>query len=151
MVLLLCAQGAAAAIDPSGCDQDWRLEPITQGFDYATDIQPVWSQYCANCHVDHAGSPLAGLDLDPAFSYTNLVLAPDGGLTIYLVEPFNPAGSLLFRKLNCNVPGPDVDGVRMPYGRPALSPALQALVYDWIAAGAPLSLERMFAGGFEER
>jgi hypothetical protein len=42
--------------------------------------------------------------------------------------------SLLFTKLNCE----SVDvGVRMPRDRPAIPLVEQALVHDWILAGAP--------------
>ena len=145
------ANAAHSAIDPGGCDSEWREQPITQAFNYSNDIQPIWSQFCANCHVDHGGAPLAGLDLDPPFSYSNIVNAPNGDLSILLVASFDPAGSLVFRKINCDAPGPHPGGARMPLGRPPLSPAVQALLYDWIAAGAPLQLERLFAAGFESR
>lgn len=151
LLLALWAGVAKAAIPPAGCDTDWRQQPITHGFDYATDIQPVWNQFCANCHVAHGGAPLAGLDLDPPFSYTNIVDTPDAGLTILLVAPGNPADSLLWRKVNCNEPGPQVNDQRMPLGRPPLPFEQQALLYDWIAAGAPFSLDRVMGSGMEER
>jgi len=37
----------------------------------------------------------------------------------------------------------------MPFGRPPLPLALQSLVYDWIAAGAPV--EVLLRDGFDER
>ena len=151
MSLILVAMVAQAVIEPSGCDSDWRLQPITQTFNYADDVQPVWNQYCANCHVDHGGVPAAGLDLDPAFSYLNLVNAPNNTLSILLVSPGDPQGSLIFRKVNCIEPGPEMGDPRMPLGRPRLPPTQQALIHDWIAAGAPILLERLYASGFEER
>jgi len=149
--LLFVSQVAVAAIPPADCDTDWQTAAIAQSFDYAADIQPIWTQFCANCHVDHGGAALAGLDLNPAFSYNNLVNAPDGSLSIYLVAPGEPSESLLWRKLNCNAPGPHAGAARMPLGRPVLTPILQALVYDWINAGAPANLQRIHAGGFEAR
>ena len=148
LCLPICAD---AAIDPTGCEDAWREQAITYAFDYGQDIQPIWSQYCANCHVDFGGAPLAGLDLNPAFSYSNLVNAPDGCLSIFLVAPGDPAGSLLFRKVNCTAPGPHLGAGRMPLGRLPLSPTLQARIYDWIAAGAPMAIDRIFAAGFEVR
>ena len=151
-VVALCLPMLAnAAIDPTGCEDTWRTQPITYAFDYAKDIQPIWGQYCANCHVAFGGAPLAGLDLNPAFSYSNLVGAPDTSLSIFLVAPGDPAASLLFRKINCTAPGPFVNAGRMPLGRIPLSPTLQARIYDWIAAGAPMTLDRIFAASFEER
>ena len=115
----------------------------------STNIQLVWTQFCANSHVDHGGVPLAGLDLNRPFSYANLINAPDGGLTIYLVAPPDPAESLLWRKLNCNAPGPHQGAARTPLGRPPPSAALQALDYDGIKAGAPQTLQRIHASDFE--
>ena len=151
LLLILVSAVANSAIEPSGCDTAWRQQPITQEFSYLEDIQPVWNQFCANCHVDHGGGPAAGLDLDPAFSYPNLVNAPNGTLSILLVAPGDPAGSLIFRKINCSEPGPELGDPPMPLGRPSLPPSQQALIYDWIAAGGPMQLERLFASGFEER
>lgn len=151
LLALLGSAGGHAAIEPSGCDGEWRQQPITHGFDYALDIQPIWDQFCANCHINHAGSPQAGLDLDPPFSYFNLVEVPDGTLSIFLVAPGVPAQSLLWRKLNCEVPGPETGDRRMPLNRVPLTPALQARIHDWIAAGAPQVLERLFASGLEDR
>jgi hypothetical protein len=151
LAVALLAGSASAAIPPEGCDGEWLSEPVTQRFDYANDIQPIWDQFCANCHINHAGSPQAGLDLDPPFSYFNLVDVPDGGLSILLVKPGDPEASLLWRKVNCSVPGPDPEDNRMPLNRVPLTPAAQARIHDWIAAGAPQMLERLFAGGFEAR
>lgn len=151
-IVALCLPMAAnAAIDPTGCEDAWRTQPVTYAFDYAKDIQPIWGQYCSNCHVDFGVTPLGGLDLNPQFSYTNLVNAPDASLSILLVAPGDPAGSLLFRKINCSAPGPHVGAGRMPLGRVPLSPAVQARLYDWIAAGAPIQIDRVFAAGFEVR
>ena len=151
-IAVLCLPlGANAAIDPTGCDATWREQTVTYAFDYAKDIQPIWGQYCSNCHVDFGGSPLGGLDLNPAFSYNNLVGSPDNSLSIFLVAPGDPAGSLLFRKINCIAPGSFQGAARMPLGRVPLNPTLQALIYDWIAAGAPIQLDRIFAASFEVR
>lgn len=142
---------AAAAIEPTGCETAWLAQPVTQGFDYDNDIQPIWDQFCANCHVSHAGMPLGGLDLDPPFSLSNLVGAPSSDLSLLLVAPGDPLASLLWRKVNCDSPGPRKGDGRMPFARPPLSAALQARIFDWIAAGAPQLLDRVFANGMEPR
>ena len=51
----LCAHAALAQIAPTECSKGWEREPRTQSFDYALDIQPIWGQFCANCHVDNYG------------------------------------------------------------------------------------------------
>ena len=149
--LSLCLVAQPAAIMPSACDPAWAQQAISHSFDYALDIQPIWDQYCANCHVAHAGQPLAGLDLNAPFSFNNLWFQPDTTLSIYLVQPYAPEDSLLFRKINCSQPGPLSHSASMPLGRPALPAVLQARVYDWIKAGAPLLQERFFASGLEAR
>lgn len=149
-VYALYLSSLIAAIEPSGCDPAFRAVPQTHTFDYATQIQPIWIQFCADCHVQHGGNPAMGLDLEPPFSRDNLVLVPSAqDPTIALVWPGQPAISLLLRKLNCSAPGPLIGLARMPFGRPPLESALQALVYDWIAAGAPV--EVLWRDGFDER
>ena len=136
----------AAAAQPSECDSIAAI-PIRWNIDYAKDIQAIFSTRCANCHVDHAGSPSADLDLDPKWSYENLVGAPSwtGGT---LVVPGNPAASVLYQKINCDVP---VFGARMPRDRPALPLAEQALIHDWIMLGAQRITDTLFGNGFEPR
>lgn len=145
MVLL-----ALTGVEPSGCDPGFQAEAQAHAFDYAGQIQPLWNQYCANCHVAHGGNPAQGLDLDPPFSRDNLLWVPSSQEpSRLLVWPGQPAASLLFRKLNCSEPGPLPGGEQMPLGRPALGSADQALVYDWIAAGAPV--EVLWRDGFDLR
>lgn len=136
----------AAHAQPSGCTSIAGV-PITWNIDYYKDIQAIFSTRCSNCHVDHAGNPQAGLDLDPKWSYENLVGTPSGSGDI-LVVPGNPQASVLFQKINCDTP---VAGLRMPRLRPALPVAEQALIYDWIMLGAPRISDTMFASGFEPR
>lgn len=140
----------ALAVPPESCDPAFLAEPQTHAFNYAAQIQPIWNQYCADCHVQHGGNPVMGLDLEPPFSRDNLVLVPSAqDPTVALVWPGQPEISLLWHKLNCASPGPLPGGHQMPFGRPPLPLALQALVYDWIAAGAPV--EVLLRDGFDER
>jgi hypothetical protein len=136
------------AIEPSGCDTEFLTQPVRYRFNYEQDIQPLWAKRCSNCHVDHAGNPLGGLDLDPPGSYSNIVNAPSVADPILLVRPRDPRASLMFRKINCEVPGPLQNSPRMPLARPALSASEQALIYDWIAAGAPETNDTLFRSGF---
>lgn len=139
-----CAHAA-----PTGCDSIASV-PITWNIDYATDIQNLFSERCSNCHVDHGGSPDGDLDLDPEFSYDNLVGGPSNSATGgTLVIPGDPLNSVLYQKINCSQPD---SGVRMPRARPVLPLADQALIYDWIMLGAPrLPTDFIFASGFEPR
>ncbi len=137
---------ALAVAQPSGCDSIASV-PITWNIDYAKDIQEIFATRCSNCHVDHAGNPQAGLDLDPKWSYENLVGTPSGSGEI-LVVPGNPQASVLYQKINCDTP---VAGLRMPRLRPDLPLAEQALIHDWIMLGAPRLSDTLFASGFEPR
>ena len=74
-VLFACLAAAPALALPDGCDSIASV-PIRWNINYSQDIQTIFSNRCANCHVDHAGSPSADLDLDPKWSYENLVNAP---------------------------------------------------------------------------
>jgi len=142
-------QPAPAAITPTGCDTAFLALPVRYSFNYGPDIQALWQGQCANCHVDHGGAPLGGLDLDPPGSYFAIVGSPAAGdSSILLVKPGDPRNSLMFRKINCNQPGPFNSSPRMPLARPAMSAADQALIYDWIAAGAPEINDTLFRSGF---
>jgi len=133
--------------------------PMRQNVDYNTGIQPIWSTRCANCHVDvEGGNAAADLFLDPPNSWFFLYnehSSQDDALI--RVVPSRPLQSLLFTKLNCEV----VDvGVRMPRQRPPIPITEQALVHDWILAGAlegtpdglpPGTGDTIFRGRFERR
>jgi hypothetical protein len=149
-VIVVAGTGRADPRDePIGCDSIAAV-PIIWNIDYEKDIQSIFNQRCANCHVDHAGLYLGDLDLDPEVSWDNLVDWPAfGDPELLRVEPGNPLASALFRKLNCAKPG---FGQRMPLERPPIPLAEQALIFDWIAAGAPSgSTEVIFFNGFEPR
>ena len=124
--------------------------PMRQHVNYNTDIQPIWSTRCANCHVDWGKFPSADLDLNPPNSWFflyNEASSQDGSLI--RVVPNRPFDSLLFTKLNCAIA--DV-GVRMPRERPPIPIAEQALVHDWILAGAPeTDDDTIFRARFEIR
>ncbi|MEO6065406.1 MAG: hypothetical protein ABIP49_06495 [Lysobacterales bacterium] len=137
---------------PSGCDSIAGV-PATYAIDYQQDIQPIFSFGCANCHVDSAGDPEADLDLDPDPSWFNLVdVNSSQDASQIRVIAGDALRSLLFRKVNCDVPGPGPDSQRMPQNRPDLQLADQALIYDWIMAGAPNGpTDTLFYNSFELR
>jgi hypothetical protein len=150
-----CASTSAmAGGGASGCSDFSAIAPFTQIrytqiqaiFD-APDPQNPEQALCTSCHPGSSGP--AGLGLGDGFSYENLVNVPTGqpppppAPEILRVAPGDPLGSLLFQKLNCDVPEL---GARMPLGGNAISLTQQAFFYDWIRLGAPLS--RL---GFEDR
>lgn len=129
---LLLAQQAPAA---SGC-ADLSSQPVNAGVQWnevwsALDQQSSCTQ---NCHL--GSNPAGDLDL----SSRNLAIyflvgqASSQDSRLARVEPGNPLASLFYQKLGCS--HPDV-GERMPPGASGFPVALQALVWDWIAQGAP--------------
>ncbi|MGB0132763.1 hypothetical protein [Dokdonella sp.] len=149
LALGLALFSSTTVMAATGCESIASI-PITWNIDYTTTIQDVFSNRCSNCHVDHAGSPSGDLDLDPEFSWDNLVNAPSNSQPgRFLVVPGQPLNSVLFEKLNCDLPDA---GDRMPRARPPLAPAEQALIFDWIMLGAPFQpTDFIFFGGFEPR
>ena len=137
------------AFAASGCESIASV-PITWNIDYSVDLQGIFNTRCSNCHVASGGNPSGDLDLDPEFSWDDLVNAPSNsqpGRT--LVVPGQPLDSVLFEKINCDTPNA---GLRMPRNRASLPLTEQALIFDWIMLGAPrLPTDFIFFGGFEER
>ena len=77
----------------SGCDSIASI-PITWNINYTVDIQSVFNTRCSNCHVDHGGNPSGDLDLDPEFSWDNLVNGPSFDW-IMLGAPRDPTDFIL--------------------------------------------------------
>lgn len=149
IALMLMAEHSAYAGSASGCSDISAIAPFTQFrysqfqsiFDSLTDPKNPSSQLCSSCHPGSLGA--GGLGLGDGFSYANLVgVASNQSPGILRVSPGNPLASLLFQKVNCDVPAV---GSRMPPGG-MISITQQAFFYDWIRLGAPLS--RL---GFEDR
>lgn len=91
-------------------------------------VQQVIAGSCLSCHS--AGALVAGLDLE---TDAHAALVGVTGASGLLVDPGNPDGSVLLRKLE-GTQGAS-EGGPMPPGS-ALDEASTALVRDWIAAGA---------------
>ena len=143
------AHAFVSALEPSECDSIDSV-PMRFDIDYGADVQPIFTEHCANCHVDSGGAPLAGLELDVGVSWFQLVgtsSSQDPSLT--RVIPGDAAQSLLYQKVNCTFPA---IGSRMPFERPELSVENQAVIHDWIVLGASSTTsEVIFLSGFEVR
>lgn len=142
---LLIADPALA--QASGC-VNLAQQPVTARVDYYSQIQPIFEIRCSNCHVNHAGSPSAGLDLDMEWSWLSVYEAPSAIATgRVLAVPFNATASFLLEKVNCETPQA---GERMPRGRIPIPLAEQALIRDWINQGASeFPSDTLFVDGFE--
>lgn len=141
---------AGTAAVPTGCTDISATPPSYSGIQFGAGIEGIFTNFnglgqgCADCHTTAMGTQTAAgfLDLDPADApspYANLinVPSPDDPSLTYVV-PNHPERSLLFWKVNCTEPG---TGGRMPLdGYPdgmTLSLYQQALIWNWIAEGAP--------------
>lgn len=124
--------GPALRAGAFSCD-DISFMPMDFSVDYETEVQPIFTSSCSNCHVD-SPFPLGGLRLDPGKSLADLVNVPSSqDAQLIRVVPFSAAQSLLFHKVNCEEPE---IGARMPQGRSPISLQDQARIYDWIQQGA---------------
>ena len=119
----------------SGCTDEGAVDPGGPGgppalIVYADDIQPIWNNNCAACHL--GGNQQGGLDLSASVSHGNLVdvESPQFPGAIRVIAEDSGA-SLLYQKLT----GTQTNGQRMPLGG-QLSAQDQELVRRWIDEGA---------------
>lgn len=96
----------------------------SSGVSFADGVAPVLVENCLGCHG--AGRASAGLSMA---SFEKLL---EGGQSGSVIEPGQPADSLLVQKIN----GTAVDGQRMPLRRAALAPEVIERISAWVAAGA---------------
>lgn len=138
--LLLLTLLAAGTLSPAPeiqagaltCD-DFSSVPMDFSVDYDTEVQPIFTLSCANCHVE-SPFPSAGLRLDVGKSLGDLINVASSQNAQYIrVVPGAANQSLLFHKVNCEEPEL---GARMPQGREPISLEAQAKIYDWIQQGA---------------
>jgi hypothetical protein len=166
---LMASLPARSGVAPSGCTPIDYVPPTYSGIEFGAAIQQnIFVNFlslpaaagCADCHTTNMGSmtPTGNLDLDPADDpppYTNLInVASYDDPSLTYVVPNHPELSLLFWKVNCADP---VQGVQMPFqgypdGMTTLTAYQQALIWDWIAEGAPLNTtDGIFKGTFDIR
>lgn len=138
----------------TGCEPlpDDQITPIQYDVTFEGDIRGFIAVQCNSCHVNSSSG-----NFNVSFSNARLQLigaletgTPSSANPAFLrVRPFRPQDSLFFEKLNCA--SPPVGGP-MPIGGSA-SVQFQALVYDWIAAGALMpdspGGDRLSVGTFE--
>ena len=158
LLLAALAARARAGVPPSGCTDISATAPQYSGIQYGAAIQGMFDDFngmnsgCTMCHFTPPPTPSGHLNLDDGVSWGHLVnVAAYEDASLTYVVPGHPERSLLFQKINCDAPPV---GSRMPYGFPsdALTPEQQALVWDWIAAGAPAGItDGVFRDGFDPR
>ncbi len=104
--------------------------------DYETEIQPIFNDYCGNCHL---GNSSGGLNLS---SYQDLMEGGNGGAS---VEPGNSSGSILYDRISRD----NSEAGDMPPGNSELSQSDIDLIAQWIDEGA-LEVEATCEDGFTE-
>jgi mono/diheme cytochrome c family protein len=105
--------------------------PVAVPVDYTSQIQPIFTANCVECHS--GGSAPRGLRLDAQNSYANLVNVNSSEVpSLKRVKPSDPDNSYLVHKIE----GTAAVGARMPLGGPPLSAAEINLIRQWIAEGA---------------
>lgn len=121
------APGAApAAAAPRAAVTAVSLEPGDVSF--AFQVAPVLVKHCGGCHD--------AMQPDGNLSMVSLESLLRGGANGAAVVPGEGAASLLVRKLK----GMDIDGQRMPLGKPPLPDEVVSLVETWIDQGTKLDL-----------
>ncbi|MET0506555.1 MAG: hypothetical protein ABWZ78_00040, partial [Burkholderiaceae bacterium] len=106
-------------------------DPVGTPVNYATQIQPIFTNNCTRCHS--GSSAPRGLRLDSANSYANLVnVASSEVPSLLRVKPGDDANSYLVQKIE----GTAAVGGRMPLNSTPLSAANINLIRRWIAEGA---------------
>jgi Ca2+-binding RTX toxin-like protein len=108
------------------------VDPVAPpAVDYMTQIQPIFTDRCVECHSG-GGAP-EGLRLDAANSYNNLVNVNSREVpTLKRVKPSEPNNSYLVHKIEGNA----AVGGQMPLGQAPLSTTQINLIREWISAGA---------------
>jgi Ca2+-binding RTX toxin-like protein len=105
--------------------------PVGTPVDYATQIQPIFTNRCVQCHS--GSNPPRGLRLDSTNSYANLVnVASNEVPSLKRVEPGDDTNSYLVHKIE----GTAAVGVRMPASGDPLTAAQIRSIRLWIAEGA---------------
>ena len=100
---------------------------LTCNVDYSTQIQPIFSANCTNCHGNSGG-----LNLSEDVSYDNLVNVTSQNYSPSLrVNPGSAANSVLWNKVLGSG-----NGNQMPQGGPYLSQSDIDLIETWINEGA---------------
>jgi mono/diheme cytochrome c family protein len=112
---------------------------VTPPSQYTQTVQPIFDAECVACHI--TGNPPAGLNLQAAVSYGNIVNVPSTQLPSMLrIKPNDTANSYLIHKVEGSQGNVGGSGGRMPQGcsvNTCLSGAQINAIKAWVNAGAP--------------
>jgi ubiquinol-cytochrome c reductase cytochrome b subunit len=94
---------------------------------YSHDIQPIFAQYCSNCH-----SPSTANAMQPdLLEYAAMMSFKDPTTHQPIITKGNPTASILYKKITGALPP------RMPLGGAPLDPTTIQTIANWIKDGAP--------------
>jgi hypothetical protein len=130
---------AGAPGAPGACETDAGQGPTDGGISFATDILPIFTQYCVSCH--DASGTAAGLSLTAGNAYLQLVNASNSaGCNSGMgkrVVPNMVGSSMLWLKLSNNVAkcnASELQGAAMPFNMS--NPVEFGKIDSWIKQGA---------------
>jgi hypothetical protein len=160
-VAMAIVPSTSAQIVASSCTDISQI-PVQYTLSYGAAIQSgIFHDFdgmgngCDACHTGGFDAAPGNLDLDAMDSpspYTNLINVESAFYSGYIyVVPNHPEQSLLFQKVNCAITG---TGDLMPLDNAfgGLTAYQQALIYDWIAGGAPSdTTDTLFRNTFDIR
>jgi hypothetical protein len=107
------------------------------GVKFGHDVAPIFSQSCTFCH--HPGSATAVDFTHPFDPDMGIIRRPNSwtkAAATLLVDPGNVANSFLIDKVARADLDPHVEGNRMPWGPPKVTPDEVAAIRKWITDGA---------------
>ena len=94
----------------------------------------IFTPSCATSDCHAGASPAAALSLEADRLAEMIDAASDQESGAKLIDPGNPDGSYLIRKVEGTG-----SGAQMPIGLDPLTPKEIQMIVDWVAAGAPTS------------
>lgn len=124
---VLARGGAAPPPPPSTAAV--KAVPLKPGeISFATDVAPLLQEHCLKCH--------GGDETEANLSVASLQSLLKGGRSGVAVVAGKGRESLLVKKLR----GADIDGQRMPLGRPPLGDVQIAMIEKWVDQGGRLDM-----------
>ncbi len=134
ILVVVIAMLAATIQTLSGCGPKGSTTATTSGgLSYSRDIQSIFNSSCVICHQ---GTGQAGLSLEPAVSYGELVGVPSTESNELRVKVGAPEQSYLIAKLMGTQVQAGGSGALMPLNAAPLSQAQIDLIRQWISGGA---------------
>ncbi len=130
LALLPACGGDDSTLGPTDEEEDGEREPVT----LARLATEIFTPKCATsgCHAGAAPAAALSLEADRLAEMIDAASNQEEGAK--LIDPGNPDGSYIIRKVKGTG-----GGKQMPIGMDPLTPEEIQMIVDWVAAGAPTS------------